>query len=72
MSKQSNTAIERVVELEQWAALEGITLPIPAHEIVRLEDLGFVIDLRTGQILEDIDPDEPLEITIRGVQNDAI
>jgi len=71
MSTQSNIA-ERVLELEEWAALEGIPLPIPAEEIVRLEDLGFVIDLRTGQILEDIDPDEPLEITVRGVKHDAI
>ena len=71
MSTQSNR-VDRVLELEVWAAQEGISLPIPAEEIVRLEDMGFVIDLRTGQILEDIDPDEPLEITVHGVRNDPI
>lgn len=60
MSTASNL-VERVLELEAWAAQEGIPLPMQAEEIVRLEDMGFVIDLRTGQILEDIDPDEPLE-----------
>ena len=71
MSTQSNMA-ERVLELEAWAVQEGISLPIPAEEIVRLEDIGFVIDLHTGQILEDIDPDEPLEIIVHGVRNDPI
>ena len=71
MSTQSNR-VDRVLELEVWAAQEGISLPIPAEEIVRLEDMGFVIDLRTGQILEDIDPDEPLEIIVHGVRHDPI
>ena len=71
MSTQSNR-VDRVLELEVWAAQEGISLPIPAEEIVRLEDMGFVIDLHTGQILEDIDPDEPLEITVHRVRHDPI
>ncbi|MCB0081780.1 MAG: hypothetical protein KDE47_12655 [Caldilineaceae bacterium] len=60
--------LDRIAELEAFAALEGLTLPFDAAEIVALEDRGFVIDLHTGQILEDIDPDEQLEIklTARG------
>ena len=60
-----NSTLQRLEELYQFAKDEGITLPIPAEEIIRLEDLGFVIDLRTGQLLEDIDIDEaiPFELT---------
>ena len=56
---------DRISELEQFAALEGIQLPMPAIEIVQLEDQGFVIDLETGQLLEDVDVDEaiPFELT---------
>ena len=54
MSTQSNM-VDRVLEMEAWASQEGIPLPMPAGEIVRLEDMGFVIDLHTGQILEDIE-----------------
>ena len=67
MNQQSNIA--RVEELEAFAALEGLTLPIPAIEIVRLEDMGFVIDLRTGQILEDVNPDEPIEFELHEVKH---
>ncbi|MEZ4707582.1 MAG: hypothetical protein R3A44_10265 [Caldilineaceae bacterium] len=57
---------DRISELEQFARAEGLDLPIPALEIVRLEDQGFVIDLRTGQILEDIDIDEQIPFELRG------
>lgn len=59
------TTISRIEELEAWAAAEGLTLPMPAAEIVRLEDMELVIDLHTGQILEDIDIDEPVPFEIR-------
>lgn len=52
----------RVEELEAWAAAEGIDLPIPAADIIALEDEGLVVDLETGQILEDVDPDEPVDL----------
>ena len=67
-----STIIERAEELEEFARLEGLTLPFDASEIVRLEDMGFVIDLRTGQLLEDVDPDAPIDYEVRGVQHDAI
>ena len=67
MNQQSNIA--RVEELEAFAALEGLTLPMPAIEIVWLEDMGFVIDLRTGQILEDVNPDEPIEFEFHEVKH---
>ncbi|MCB0083786.1 MAG: hypothetical protein KDE47_22760 [Caldilineaceae bacterium] len=59
--------LERIEGLEEFAAAEGFTLPMPALEIVRLEDQGFVIDLHTGQILEDVDIDEQLDIIVAGV-----
>ncbi len=52
----------RVEELEAWAEAEGIDLPLPADEIIALEDEGFVVDLETGQILEDVDPDAPVDL----------
>ena len=60
-----NSTLQRLEELYQFAKDEGITLPMPAEEIIRLEDAGFVIDLRTGQLLEDVDVDEaiPFELT---------
>ena len=69
MNQQPNIA--RVEELEAFAALEGLTLPMPAVEIVRLEDMGLVIDLHTGQILEDVDIDEPIPFEIGGVNHES-
>ena len=70
MNVQQNIA-DRIFELEEFARLEGFTLPFSAAEIVALEDRGFVIDLRTGQILEDIDIDAPIEFEIRqGVKHE--
>ncbi|MCB0093455.1 MAG: hypothetical protein KDE54_36450 [Caldilineaceae bacterium] len=69
MNQQSNIA--RVEELEAFAAVEGLTLPMPAVEIVRLEDMGLVIDLHTGQILEDVDIDEPIPFEIGGVNHES-
>lgn len=52
--------ITRIEEIDAFAAAEGIALPIPAAEIVTLEDMGIVVDLHTGQMLEDVDVDEPI------------
>jgi hypothetical protein len=60
----NNLLTKRIGEIEQFAAFEGLTLPMSAQEIVRLEELGFVLDLRTGQILEDVDIDERLDVTV--------
>lgn len=65
MNQQLNTVL-RIEELEAFAHAEGLDLPMPAIEIVRLEDQGFVIDLHTGQILEDIDIDEQIPFELRG------
>jgi hypothetical protein len=51
-----------VVELLTWAEREGITLPLPAERIVELEHQGFVVDLVTGEVLEDINPDAPITL----------
>ena len=62
---------DRVSELEQFARAEGLELPMPALEIVQLEDQGFVVDLHTGQILEDVDPDESIDFELcAGVTNE--
>ncbi len=42
---------DRIVELEELAAAEGITLPMPASVIARIELVGDVVDLRTGAII---------------------
>ena len=56
--------LQRIEELEDFARTEGLILPFSAAEIVALEDQGFVIDLRTGQILEDICIDESIPFEI--------
>ena len=64
------TLAERLAEINEFALLEGLKLPMPAEEIVNLEDLGLVVDLRTGQILEDIDPDAPIDYELGGARHD--
>ena len=70
MNPQPNIT-QRIAELEAFAAAERLTLPIPADEIVRLENMGLVIDLHTGQILEDVDIDEPIPFEIGGVNHES-
>ena len=45
------TTQQRITELEELAALEGIALPMPAAQIVALEEEGHVVDLLTGDLL---------------------
>lgn len=47
---------KRVQEIEDFAAEEGITLPMPAEQIVAIEEQGSIVDLVTGQIFDE--PDE--------------
>jgi len=49
---------KRIQELEDQAAQDGFTLPMPAWEIVQIEDEGSIVDLITGQI-EDEPEGEP-------------
>ena len=39
----------RVRELEELAAAEGLTLPMPARWIAVLEACGYSVDLQTGK-----------------------
>ena len=39
----------RVRELNELAAAEGLTLPMPATWIATLETLGYTVDLATGK-----------------------
>jgi hypothetical protein len=41
----------RIAELLALAETEGITLPYPPEMIIALEDVGAVVNLRTGAIL---------------------
>ena len=41
----------RIEELIQFAADEGLALPLPADLIARLEEQGHVVDLATGEVL---------------------
>lgn len=41
----------RITELLAWAEQEGCSLPYPPESILRLEDTGAVVDLRSGAIL---------------------
>lgn len=43
----------RVVELLDWAAMLGLVLPMPAAAIVAIEAAGGVVDLVTGEVIED-------------------
>lgn len=43
----------RVQEIEDFAAEEGITLPLPAEQIARIEDEGSIVDLSTGEIFDE-------------------
>jgi hypothetical protein len=39
---------KRVRELDEFAASEGLALPMPAPWIATLEGLGYVVDLASG------------------------
>ncbi len=43
----------RAGELLAWEVETGLPLPAPVEEILRLEDLGYVVDLVTGGVIVD-------------------
>jgi hypothetical protein len=45
-------ANNRIAELEAWSQETGLPLPMPAAEIVYLEDQGMLVDLETGAVFE--------------------
>lgn len=49
---------KRVEELEETAREEGFTLPMPAEQILRIEDEGSMVDLRTGEIIDLVEEGE--------------
>lgn len=49
---QYSAHTQRIIELEELAASEGITLPWPAAVIAEFEDSGHIIDLRTDLVIE--------------------
>ena len=42
---------QKIQALIELAEAEGITLPYPPETIVRMEELGNVIDLHTGAVI---------------------
>ena len=69
----------RAGELLAWEAETGRALPMPAAEIIALEDGGWIVDLDTGAIYDGV----TLELTpygeavgvlmtLEGVADDAI
>ena len=48
--KQSRRMDKHIQELLEWAEAEGLELPMTPEAIIRLEDAGHVVDLRTGAV----------------------
>ena len=46
-----NDRDKRIAELLELAAREGIILPLSPKAIIEQEDLGNIVDLRTGAII---------------------
>lgn len=44
----------RIQELQEWSKETGLPLPMPAEEIIELEDQGLIVDLKTGDTLVDL------------------
>ncbi len=45
-------ADQRIDELRRWEQETGQKLPLTAEEIVYLEDQGNMVDLETGELLD--------------------
>jgi hypothetical protein len=52
MSTQPNKR-DRIIELVEFAAREGIELPMPPEDIAEIEAGGGIVDLVTGEVFED-------------------
>ena len=44
---------KRVEESEETAQEAGVTLPIPAEDIARMEDEGTMFDFETGKFVDE-------------------
>lgn len=42
---------QRITDLLELAAQEGLVLPLPAEEIARQELAGHIVDLVTGEVI---------------------
>ncbi len=56
-----NDQQKRIAELEEQAAQDGFTLPMPAWQIVQIEDEGSMVDLQTGEISDEEPEPAPVE-----------
>lgn len=57
----------RTLELLDWEAATGSPLPLPAAQILALEDAGHVVNLATGDILwNEADKPQRIELTVIG------
>jgi hypothetical protein len=57
----------RTLELLDWQAATGLSLPLPAAQILALEDAGHVVNLATGDILwHEADKPQRIELTVVG------
>lgn len=63
--------IQRINELLELAATEGLTLPYPPETIARLEDNGAVVDLVTGAIVVN-GSQQRYRLTLLGEANAAV
>ena len=55
----------RIIELILLAHREGFELPMPASEIIALEDEGHLVNLTTGEVIRG-GADESVEVTVVG------
>lgn len=47
----TTTQAQRIADLLELAEAEGLTLPLPASMIARMEENGAVVDLHTGAVI---------------------
>ena len=53
----------RIDELYEWSEETGLPLPLNPETIIQLEDQGLIVDLETGDILEDGENDGILPVS---------
>lgn len=66
-----NSSRQRIADLEAFAAEEGITLPMPAATIARLEETGAVVDLVTGAVIPG-GAEQRVSLTLLGEANAVV
>ena len=55
-------ALGELLQLER----DGLTLPMPAHQIVEIESQGGVVDLETGQVTWGAADSDTFTVTEKG------